>query len=126
MIDFFITEPLKSNRWIIETSPLKINPYCFRKYNLFNEGEKIILKTEFMETVEHFYNPEDLMNITDITINYLDPVGETVNGLKMSISGVNFEKKHSYKEDELLITKMRFIIEKIQPLYSSTTEQDEK
>lgn len=117
MFEFKLTEPLKSNRWIIETYPLVIEPYNFRKYKLFNEGETIILKVKFMETVDCVYNPKDLMCITDITIKYLDPVGDTVGGLKMLIGGVNFEKKHSYKKDDLLITKMRFVIDEISPIY---------
>ena len=111
MEEFQIVEPLKANRWIIETYPTKIQPYNFRKYKLFNEGELIILETTIMETVTHFYNPVDLMNLTNITIKYLDPVGDIVNGLKMIIKGVNFEKNHSYKNDDILLTKLRFIID---------------
>jgi hypothetical protein len=104
-------EPLKANRWIIETYPTKIQPYNFSKCKLFNEGELIILETTIMETVINLYNPVDLMNLTDITIKYLDPVGDVVNGLKMIIKGVNFEKNHSYRNDGLLLTKLRFIID---------------
>lgn len=119
MEEFQIVEPLKANRWIIETYPTKIQPYNFRKYKLFNEGELIILETTIMETVTHFYNPVDLMNLTDITIKYLDPVGDIVNGLKMIIKGVNFEKNHSYKNDDILLTKLRFVIDMIEPIYKS-------
>lgn len=111
MEKFELIEPLKANRWIIETYPTKIQPYNFSKYKLFNEGELIILETTIMETVINLYNPVDLMNLTDITIKYLDPVGDVVNGLKMIIKGVNFEKNHSYRNDGLLLTKLRFIID---------------
>lgn len=114
--------PLMANRWIIETSPTEITPYLFRKYRMFNEADKIIFKTEFLETVEETYNPLDLLEITDITLKYLDPVGETVGGFKIVVGGLNFDKKHSYSNDDLLITKMRFVIEKIHPLYNKPEE----
>lgn len=119
MQEFEIVEPLRANRWIIETYPTKIQPYSFRKYKLFNEGELIILETTIMETVIHFYNPMDLMDLTDITIKYLDAVGDVINGLKMTVKGVNFEKNHSYKNDDVLLTKLRFVIDIIEPIYKS-------
>lgn len=120
--EFKMYEPLKANRWIIETYPTKITPFLFRKYRMFNEGDKIIFKTEFLETVEETYNPLDLLEITDITLKYLDPVGETVGGFKMIVGGLNFDKKHSYSNDDLLITKMRFVIKQIQRLYNKPEE----
>jgi len=49
-------EPLRSNRWLIETHPTNINPYFFRKYKMFNEDDDIIFKTEFFEIVQESYN----------------------------------------------------------------------
>lgn len=120
IIEFNFKEPLKSNRWLIRTYPTQIHPYLFRKYKLYNEGETIILTTEFMETVQVSYNPKDLLEITDIRLEYLDPVGEVVSGLNMIVKGINFEKKHSYKKDKLLLTKMRFVIDIIEPIFSNT------
>ena len=109
-------EPLKTNRWLVETYPTKITPYLFRKCKIFNEGKEIIFITDFIEIVNESYNPLDLMNITDITLSYLDPTGEVVGGFKMLVGGLNFEKKHSYSNDKLLTTKMRFVITDIVPL----------
>jgi hypothetical protein len=36
--------------------------------------------------------------------------------------GLNFDKKHSYSDDDLLITKMRFVIEQIQPIFKQSEE----
>jgi hypothetical protein len=110
---FEAVEPLMANRWLIETAPTKINPYLFRKYRMFNEGEDVIFKTQFMETIKDTYTPDELMNITDIKLKYLDPTGESVSELNMTIKGLNFDKKHSYSDSDLLLTKMRFIIGKI-------------
>lgn len=110
-------EPLKSNRWIIETYPTEINPILFRKYKLFNEGDKLIFKTEFIETIEGVYNPTHLFEISEITLKYLSPIGDVVDGFKMIVGGLNFVKNHSYSSDDLLTTKMRFIIDKIEPIF---------
>jgi hypothetical protein len=107
---FVPVEPLMENRWIIKTHPININPYLFRKYKMYNEGETIILKTEFFETVMDTYNPKELLEITDITLEYLDPTGVVVGGLKMIVKGINFERKHSYSENDLMMTKLRVII----------------
>jgi hypothetical protein len=109
-IEFRPIEPLMENRWIIKTHPININPYLFRKYKMYNEGEKIIFKTEFFETVMDTYNPKELLEITDITVEYLDPTGVVVGGLKMIVKGINFERNHSYSENDLMMTKLRVII----------------
>lgn len=118
-------EPLKSNRWIIKTKPLVITDFLFREYKMYNEGEDIILETSFLETILETYNPIDLMNITDLTIQYLDPVGNVVGGFDMTIKGVNFEKHHSYSSDELLITNLRFVIDRIYPLFKVSEENEQ-
>jgi hypothetical protein len=117
-----LIEPLSQNRWLIETYPTKISSHLFRKYRLFNEGDKIILNTEFLETVINVYNPFDLLEITDITLKYLDPIGDVVGGFKMTVQGLNFDKKHSYSNDGLLMTKMRFVIDHIELLNKPTQD----
>jgi len=91
---------------------------------MFNEGENIILETSFFETILGTYNPLDLMNITDLKIEYLNPVGEVVGGFDMTVKGVNFEKHHSYSDDSLLITNLRFVIDRINPLFVNKEEQN--
>ena len=122
-IEFRPMEPLMENRWIIRTHPLEISPYLFRKYKIFNEGEQIVLKTKFFETVECIYNPKDLLDITDITIEYLAPTGVLVGGLKMTVKGFNFERKHSYSGDNLMITKLRVVIDKIELIKTPVKEE---
>lgn len=116
-------EPLKSNRWIIKTSPLVITDFLFREYKMYNEGEEIILETSFFETILETYNPKDLMNITDLKIEYLSPIGEVVGGFNITIKGVNFEKNHSYSDDSLLTTNLRFVIRDIKPLFLIKKEE---
>lgn len=115
--EFKPIEPLKSNRWIIKTKPTVITDFLFREYKMYNEGGDIILETSFFETILEVYNPLELMNITDVKIEYLSPVGDVVGGLEMTIKGVNFEKNHSYSDDSLLTTNLRFVIDRINPIY---------
>ena len=101
-IEFRPVEPLMENRWFIKTHPININPYLFRKYKMYNEGETIIFKTEFLETVMDTYNPKELLEITDITVEYLDPIGHV----------------------DLMITKLRVIIGEIDLLTIPKQEEE--
>jgi len=106
-----LIEPLKSNRWVIKFQGIDISPYLFRKYKIYNEGKEIIFTTEFFESVQWSYNIKDIFNIESVIIEYLSPVGDVVNGIKFIPKGINFERKHSYSDDGLMITKLRFIID---------------
>jgi hypothetical protein len=112
MKNFEPVEPLKSNRWLIRTEGMDIEPFLFRKYKLFNEGEDIIFTTEFYETVAQSYNPKDLLNIVGFSIEYLDPIGTNVSELKFDVKGINFKRKDSYSKDDLMITKLRVVVNK--------------
>ena len=113
IIKFEPMEPLKSNRWILRTHPLNINYHLFNEYKLYYDGNEMVLKTQFMESVDKSYNPQDLLEITDVTIEYLNPVGKTVSGLKMIIDSVNFVRKDSYKKDKIMKTKLKFGVSQI-------------
>lgn len=113
IIKFEPMEPLKSNRWILRTYPLNIEYHLFNEYKLYYDGNDIVLKTWFMESVDKSYNPQDLLEITDVTIEYLNPVGKTVSGLKMIIDSVNFVRKDSYKKDKIMKTKLKFVVSQI-------------
>lgn len=107
----FPIEPLKSNRWIIKFVGLDLPPYLFSKYKMYNEGGMIFFKTQFYETVHHSYNPKNIFNIEQVIIEYLDPIGDVINGLSFKPKGINFKRKHSYSDDDLMITKLTIIID---------------
>jgi len=122
---FNAVEPLKSNGWIISfNDEVKVPPYQFSKYKLKNEGEDLILTTSMYNTVVYSFNPADLYKITDVKIEYLDPIGDVVNGLLLPVKGSNLEVKCSYKDDNLMFTKFRFVIDvtKMKPIYKNTIE----
>ena len=113
-------EPLKSNRFIIKfNNEVKIPEYLFRSFKIYNEGKDLIFRTKIFQTVDYSFNPSDLFKITDVTIQYLDTIGEVVNGLKFKPKGSNMEYKNDYKDDGLSIVKFQFIIDNITPIYKN-------
>jgi hypothetical protein len=128
LLNFKPVEPLKSNRFLIKIEGVDIPNYLFRKYKLHNESDNLIFTTSFYETVNYIFNPKDFFNIISVDIQYLDPIGEVVNGLKFDVKGSNFESKESYKNDDLKITKLRFIVnvDTITPYFKNSETQDEE
>lgn len=122
LMNFKPIEPLKSNRWIIKTIPNIIDSFLFRKYKFYNDGDKLSFETEFYETVDGVVVPNEIMNITDIQLEYLDPIGTVVAGYHIKIKGVNFIKEHAYDDDGLLVTQLFFVVKDVHPLYVKNTE----
>ena len=105
-------EPLMANRYAIEVVGTEIPSYLFREFKIFNEGYELIFTTEFYETVNFCFNPNEFFKITAVKILYLDPIGSVVNELLFETKSMNYEKTASYGSDDLLINKMRFVIGK--------------
>ena len=105
-----MVEPLKSNRYIIQTDGVKIPEYLFRRFSLENIDDNFVLLTEIYNTVDFMFNPDDAFKITKIYIKNLDPTGVVVSTLEMEIGGINVEINGDYSDDNLMLTKFRFII----------------
>ena len=106
-------EPLKSNRYIIQTEGVKIPEYLFRRFSLENIDDDFVLSTEIYNTVDFMFNPEDAFKINKIYIKTLDPIGVVVSTLEMEVGDVNVEINGDYRDyndDNLMLTKFRFII----------------
>lgn len=108
--DFKNVEPQQSNRFLINIIDSKIPSHLFRKYKIYNEDETLIFKTEFIETVRFTFNPADFFQMTEVEIDYFDPVGEIINTMSFEVKGSNFKKVGSYSKGELSTVKLRFII----------------
>jgi|688.fasta_scaffold587663_2 hypothetical protein len=107
-----LIEPLKSNRFIINfNEEVKVPEYLFTSFKIYNEGDQLIFKTKIYQTVNYSFNPSDIFKITDIRIEYLDPVGKTVNGVVFKVKGSNLSYKNSYSDDSLSYINFRFIID---------------
>ena len=120
--NFKVFEPLKTNRFLIRfNEDVFVPEYLFRKFKIINEGEKLIFTTEIYETTEYSFNPSDLFKITDIEIDYLDPTGVVVNGLRFEVVGANMKQKCDYGKDNLMLIKFRFVVDinKVKLLYTN-------
>lgn len=105
-------EPLMSSRFIIKfNEEVTIPEYLFRNFKIYNEGESLIFRTEMYQTVDYSFNPSDLFKMTSVTIHYLDPVGEVVNGINFNLKGSNLIYKNDYRDDGLSILKFQFVID---------------
>jgi hypothetical protein len=125
-LEYDYIEPLKNNRWIIKfNEEVKVSEYLFSSFSIKNEGEDFILKTKIYETVNYSFNPKDLFKITDVYIEYLDPTGVVVNGMKLPVKGSNLSKKCDYGKDGIMTTNFRFIIdsEKINMYYKNNDDK---
>jgi hypothetical protein len=111
MVEFKSIEPLLSNRFIINfNDEVKVPEYLFRKFHIENVGEDLVFTTEIYQTVQYTFNPSDLVNITEIILKFLGPVGDLVGGLHMLVKGSNLEMCGDYSSDELLVVKFRFVV----------------
>jgi len=128
LLNFTAVEPLKSNRFLIKLEGVDIPENLFREYKLFNEGDEMIFTTSFYETVNYTFNPKDFFNIISVNIEYLDPTGSIVNGLKFDVKGSNFKRKQSYSKDGLQITKLRFVVDvnTMIPYFKNSEPQNEE
>jgi hypothetical protein len=109
--DFTPVEPLKSNRFLIKfNDEVKVPEYLFRSFKIYNEGDNLIFKTKIFQTVDYSFNPSDIFKITDVKIEYLDPIGEVVNGLSFDVQGSNISFKNDYADDSLSTIYFQFVI----------------
>jgi hypothetical protein len=126
MIKFELIEPLKNNRWIIKfNDEVKVPEYLFSNFKIKNEGEFFVLKTKIYETVKYSFNPKDLFKITDVYVEYLDPIGKVVNGMRLPVKGSNLSKSCDYSKDGIMTTNFRFVIdsEKINMYYKNNDDK---
>lgn len=105
-------EPLMANRFIIKfNEEVTIPEYLFRNFKIYNEGESLIFRTEMYQTVNYSFNPSDLFKMTSVTIHYLDPTGEIVNGINFNLKGSNLVYKNDYSDDGFSLFKFQFVID---------------
>jgi len=104
---FSIIEPKVSCRFILEAEGLNIPEWCYRKYKLYNDGDKLIFTTEILETIQTIINPKDLFNITSFCVKTLDPKGHIIHKLSFDISDINFHQKNEYKKSKISKFKIK-------------------
>jgi hypothetical protein len=73
-------------------------------------------------------NPKDLFNIEEVTIEFLDPIGNVVNGLVFNPKTIQFEQSGDYGSDDLLNYKILMEIDKetLHPIYKIEKEKKDE
>jgi hypothetical protein len=108
-INFNAFEPKKSNRFIINVVGTDIPQHLFVGYKMFNEGKTIIVETEFYETVEWTFNPQEFFDIEDLLIQHVNAVGDVISTLDFKVDKIYYEQSGRYSDDEFLINKLKFV-----------------
>ena len=102
-------EPKKSNRFVINVVGTDIPQHLFLGYKMYNEGKTIIVETEFYETVDWTFNPQEYFDIEDLLIQHLNGVGEVIVTLDFKVDKIYYEQVGNYSDDEFLINKLKFV-----------------
>lgn len=103
-----VFEPIRRNRWIIKMGD--IPSVMFRKFKVYNDNDVVRLDTEFMQTLDYKCDLFSLFDLTDFTIQYLDPTGLAVKEAKYYIKGMNFEEIGDNFDDDISIITLKLIV----------------
>ncbi len=132
IIDFKVHEPLRANRWILNVG--KVPAYLFRSVNLESFVEKdsknpktyTKLTFSIYNTVGYTLNPDDVITLKKIKLDFLDPVGSIVNGYDMKVEFDRMSLKCDYADGGLLTHEFVFYVKDLNQLYSNEGEVSEK
>ena len=132
IVDFKVHEPLRANRWILNVG--KIPAYLFRSVNLESFVEKdsknpktyTKLTFSIYNTVGYTLNPDDVITLKKIKLDFLDPVGSIVNGYDMKVEFDRMSLKCDYADGSLLTHEFVFYVKDLNQLYSNEGEVSDK
>jgi len=123
-------EPKKTNRFIINVVGIDIPQHLFKSYKMYNHGKTIIVETEFYETLDWTFNPQDFFDIEDLLIQHVNGVGDIITTLDFKVDEMLYEQCGSYADDEFLLNKLKFITSNCEVINTNNkteikTENDE-
>jgi hypothetical protein len=132
IVDFKIQEPLRTNRWILNVG--KVPAYLFRTVNLetFVEKEQRNPKTytkltfSIHNTVSYTVNPDDVITLKKIKLDFLDPIGSVVNGYDMNVQFDKMNLKCDYSENGILTHEFVFYVKNLSQIFTNEGEDSEK
>jgi len=114
-------EPKKNNRFIINVVGTDIPQHLFKSYKMYNYGRTIVVETEFYETVEWTFNPQEFFDIEDLLIQHTNAVGEVITTLDFKVDEIEYEQSGSYADDGLLMNKLKFITSNCEVINNNQT-----
>lgn len=103
-------EPLKKNRFTVELIGVDVPKYLFSECDIFFTDEKFLFSTSFYEHANYTFNPKFLHDITGVKIHYFGPIGDILNILYFDVKPINYEKRLSYRSNDILVSYLTFLI----------------
>lgn len=91
----------------------KIPSDQIQNYELSNVGDDVILEFNYIESKGQPMNPFDLFDIENFELNYYNYEGVIVVSYLGIIKGLNFNRKGSKSDSDLLTTNVRIVIESL-------------
>lgn len=113
-------EPLRTNRWILR---LPNTPeYLVSKVNLeFSENNTSKLYFSIFNTTAFIIDPNNMITLNTVQLDFLDPCGEVVGGYILDIGFEKMELNCSYSDDSLLTHIVTFHLKSMTTLYGNIT-----
>jgi hypothetical protein len=124
-------EPKTKNRFIINVVGTDIPYHLFRSYKMYNQGKTIVVETEFYESTDWTFNPQEYFDIEDLLIQHLNPIGDVIVTLDFKVEEIYYEQSGDYGDDGLLVNKLKFVTSNCETIHSENlhnktkTENDE-
>lgn len=126
--EFKLQEPLRTNRWLLNVG--KVPTWLVRSTHLetFVDKKKTYTKLNFslLNTVDYTIVPDDVIQLKKIKLEFLDPVGTTVNGYDMNVEFEKMSLKCDYADGGLLTHEFVFYVKNLTQLNTNQGEESEK
>ena len=104
-------EPARANRFIVYFIGADIPSHASHNYAFYYENDNIMLEINFYDFVGFIFNPRDASFISDIVIDFLDPVGVVYGTLRATvIECLEFEKRGDYSSNEITNNRAKFLV----------------
>lgn len=126
MESFDSVQPIKSNKFIMNVVGTDIPSHLFRNYKIYNHGKTMIIETEFYETQEWVFNPQEFFDIEDLLIQYLNDEDEVIFTLDFSVVEIFYEKSGAYHDNDYVINKLKFITDNCEVIMANEEKQKPK
>lgn len=114
-------EPKKNNRFFINVVGTDIPYHLFKSYKMYNQGRTIVVETEFYETTDWTFNPQEFFDIEDLLIQHTNAVGEVITTLDFKVDEIEYEQVGSYADDGFLMNKLKFITSNCEVINNNQT-----
>jgi hypothetical protein len=125
MENFDSVQPIRSNKFIMNVVGTDIPSHLFKNYRMYNHGKTMIIETEFYETQEWVFNPQEFFDIEDLLIQYLNDEDEVIFTLDFSVVEIFYEKTGSYHDNDYVTNKLKFITDNCEVIMVNKQDKEE-